>query len=103
MIKEVISRRLKSDVPLPELIVIDGGAGQLSSAELILSEIKGSRPLIIGLAKRLEEIYLTNGTKIRLPVSSSVLQLLQQLRDEAHRFSRKYHFLLRKKKMLGLS
>lgn len=96
MIKEVLSRRLKSEITLPELMVIDGGSGQVSAAASIIKT-----PVVIGLAKRLEEIYLTNGTKIRLPSSSPVLHLLQQLRDEAHRFSRKYHFLLRKKKMLG--
>lgn len=91
MMKEMISRRLKSEIALPDLFVIDGGKEHLFPAPVPM----------IGLAKRLEEIYLPNGTKIRLPADSSALHLLQNLRDEAHRFSRQYHFLLRKQKMLG--
>jgi len=117
MLSEVLSRRLKSDVPLPELFVIDGGRGQLNAAiSVIASEAKQSsrnenRLLrrsaprndtikIIGLAKKDEEIYTENGEIIRLPKNSPALHLLQRLRDEAHRFSRKYHFYLRRKKML---
>lgn len=89
MIKEVISRRLKSAVPLPDLFVIDGGKEHLFPTPIPT----------IGLAKRLETIYYQNQT-IQLPPDSAALQLLQRLRDESHRFSRKYHFLLRRKNML---
>lgn len=90
MMKEMLSRRLKSDVPLPELIVIDGG-----KEHLISMPVK-----TIGLAKRLETIFTDDGRQINLPESSPALHLLQKMRDEAHRFSRKYHFYLRSKKML---
>lgn len=89
MIKEMISRRLKSKIALPELFVIDGGKEHLLPAPVP----------VIGLAKRLETIYYQDKV-IRLPADSPALQLLQRLRDEAHRFSRRYHFLLRKRKML---
>lgn len=97
MMSEVIARRLKSSVPLPELMVIDGGKGQLSA---VMETIKVSNFRVIALAKRLETIITANGTEINLPDSSPALHLLQRLRDEAHRFSRKYHFALRSKKML---
>lgn len=96
MIREVLTRRLKSDVPLPDLFVIDGGKGQLNVALSIISK----RP-VIALAKREEEIYTQDGKIIRLPKNSAALHLLQRLRDEAHRFSRKYHFLLRRNNMLA--
>lgn len=90
MIKEVINRRLKSTIPLPDLIVIDGG-----------KEHKVTVPVpTIYLAKRLETIYFQNKT-IQLPASSPALQLIQRLRDEAHRFSRRYHFWLRAKNMVA--
>lgn len=97
MLQEVLSRRLKSEIPLPELFVIDGGKGQVKKG----LTLKGETLLkIIGLAKRLETIYTDDGREINLPKNSPALHLLQRLRDEAHRFSRKYHFYLRSKKML---
>lgn len=97
MLNEMLSRRLKSAIPLPDLIIIDGGKGQLS----IPSVVEGSRRTsVIGLAKRLETIINTDGQEINLPIGSPALNLIQRLRDEAHRFSRKYHFYLRKKSML---
>ncbi len=89
MMKEIISRRLKADVPLPQLIVIDGGKEHLQVTPVP----------VIGLAKRLETIYYRNKV-FQLSPGSPALQLLQRMRDEAHRFSRKYHFYLRAKKML---
>lgn len=97
MMKEMLSRRLKSNVPLPELIVIDGGKGQVSTVTQI-KQIKQIK--VIGLAKKLETIFTDDGRQINLPESSPALHLLQRMRDEAHRFSRKYHFYLRSKKML---
>jgi excinuclease ABC subunit C len=85
----------------PDLLVIDGGKGQLSSALSVLDELGIAIPAI-GLAKREEEIIrrLPNGgfETIRLPHSSHVLQLLQRVRDEAHRFAVTYHGLLRGKR-----
>jgi excinuclease ABC subunit C len=102
--REVISRRfaggakLAHDWPKPDLILIDGGKGQLSAALEVLEELKIAIPAI-GLAKREEEIIsrLADGgyETIHLPKDSSVLQLLQRIRDEAHRFAVTYHALLR--------
>lgn len=96
MMEEMLKRRLKSDVVMPELIVIDGGKGQLGKITKVVSGVK-----IIGLAKRLETIYTDDGKEIQLGLNSPALHVLQRLRDEAHRFSRKYHFYLRTKNMLG--
>ncbi len=94
MLSEMIARRLKSDIPLPDLFVIDGGRGHLSFKRPPLLKV-------IALAKKQETIYTDDGKEINLPLDSPALHLLQRLRDEAHRFSRKYHFLLRSKKMLS--
>jgi len=105
MMKEMITRRLKSDVPLPELMVIDGGKGQLSVVkEVLVNNLtiqQFSNLKVVGLAKRIETIISLDGDEINLPESSPGLHLLQRLRDEAHRFSRKYHFHLRSKSLLG--
>lgn len=93
MLNEMLSRRLKSAIPLPDLIIIDGGKGQLNALPQIAVPV-------IGLAKRLETIITQDGQEINLPIGSPALNLIQRLRDEAHRFSRKYHFYLRKRSML---
>ena len=101
--KEIIFRRysrlLKESSPLPNLIVIDGGKGQLSAAVESLKELDlyGSIP-IIGIAKKLEELYFP-GDKIPLHLNkkSESLQLIQHLRDEAHRFAITFHRNLRSK------
>lgn len=95
MMGEIVRRRysslLKEGEPLPDLILIDGGLGQLHSAMGVLSSLGVSTP-IISLAKREEEIYTSTSTKpIRLPKSSSALKLLQMCRDEAHRFAISFH------------
>lgn len=95
MLSEVLSRRLKSDVLLPELFVIDGGKGQVDAIASLQHDVK-----TIGLAKKMETIYTDDGQIIQLPLNSPALHLLQRVRDESHRFSRKYHFYLRRKKML---
>lgn len=88
--REMLSRRLKhNDWPTPDLIVVDGGKPQLSTALEELKKVKLYIP-IIGLAKRLEQIVIAvpQGYKtLRLERNSQALQLLQQLRDEAHRFA----------------
>ncbi len=95
--KEVLTRRysrlLKEGKHIPDLIVVDGGKGQLSHAVEALREIGfyGQVP-IIGLAKRLEEVFLPFSSEpVMLPKSSSALKLLQRLRDEAHRFAITFH------------
>lgn len=102
--REVIYRRyaksLKETLPMPDLIVIDGGKGQLSSAMQILKELKLENIQIISLAKKLEEIYVPNQKEpISLPKNSPALHLLQAIRDEAHRFAISYNRLLRKKQV----
>ncbi len=95
-IHEVVSRyfrrRLEEEKPLPELIVVDGGRGQLSAAHAALEAVGiPTRPLI-SLAKRDEEIYVWGRTEpMRLSRRSPALRLLQQGRDEAHRFAVTYN------------
>ena len=86
-------RLLQEREPLPQLIVIDGGKGQLSSALKSL-EVLGLRGkiAIIGIAKRLEEIYFPGDSlPLYLDKKSETLKIIQQLRNEAHRFSLKHH------------
>ncbi len=95
--EEVIYRRysrlLQENQPLPNLILIDGGKGQLSAAQksLELLGLKG-KIAIIGIAKRLEEIYFPNDSiPLYLDKTSETLKVLQHVRNEAHRFSVKHH------------
>lgn len=102
---EVIERRysgsLATELPLPDLIVVDGGKGQLSAAHAVLQRLGLNVP-IIGLAKRLEEVFFPNDPlPHNLPKTSSSLKLLQQVRDEAHRFAVNFHRQLRDKRTLS--
>lgn len=96
------SRLVEENQKLPDLIVIDGGKGQLSSAVSALEELKLINKIeIIGLAKKLEEVFFPGKSEsILLPKSSSSLILLQQIRDEAHRFAITFHRQLRNKNTL---
>jgi len=101
--QEVIERRykrlLEENQPFPELIMVDGGKGQLSSAVEILKNIGVKNQEIIGLAKRLEEVYLPGESESNIiPRTSSSLKLLQHVRDEAHRFAITFHRLRRDKR-----
>lgn len=105
--KEIVSRRykrlLEEEKPLPKLVVIDGGKGQLSSAVEALAElgIYGKMP-IIGIAKRLEEIYFPGDSyPIHIDKKSESLKLLQRIRDEAHRFAITFHRKVRSKNAFG--
>lgn len=104
--REVISRRYSAEAieksPLPDLIIIDGGKGQLSSAVEILTELGHiDKVTVIGLAKRLEEVFFPGiSESTLLPKTSISLKLIQKLRDEAHRFAITYHRLLRDKRTL---
>lgn len=103
MIAEVIDRRLKNDWPTPDLIVVDGGRGQLNAAFEVLKR-RGKEIPIISLAKRLEEIYKVGDPKpLKLSRQSRALKLIQRLRDEAHRFAINYHRKLRSKHFLTSS
>jgi excinuclease ABC subunit C len=87
-------------VRLPDLIVVDGGKGQLSAACRELQRLSLHEIPIIGLAKEYEEIYRPGrALPLRLPEGSGALQLLQRIRDEAHRFANGYHQLLMKKRV----
>jgi len=88
VVSRYFKRRLEEEKPLPDLIVIDGGKGQLSFAHLALEELNlGEHPLI-SLAKREEEIFIWGHAEpLRLSRRSPALRLLQQARDEAHRFA----------------
>ena len=101
--REVISRRYlkakESKEDLPDLIMVDGGKGQLSSAVEILKNMGYTKFNIIGLAKRLEEIFFPDISEAQtIPKTSSSLKLLQQIRDEAHRFAITFHRLRRDKR-----
>ena len=90
--REIIHRRyskvLEENLPFPDLIMVDGGKGQLSSAVDILNELGMKNYEIIGLAKRLEEVFLPGESEAQsIPKTSSSLKLLQHVRDEAHRFA----------------
>jgi len=100
---EVVTRRYKrlkdERLPFPDIIIIDGGMGQLSAAKEALKHVGVQIPLI-SLAKKEEEIYVVGrDTPLRLPHSNKGLQLLQNIRDEAHRFAISYNRLLRKKSL----
>jgi excinuclease ABC subunit C len=87
-------------VRLPDLIIVDGGKGQLSAACRELQRLGLTDRPIIGLAKEFEEIYRpSRPLPLRLPEDSGALQLLQRIRDEAHRFANSYHQLLMKKRV----
>ncbi len=105
--KEVVGRRYKRLVeegkPLPKLVVIDGGKGQLSSAVEALKELDlyGKMP-IIGIAKRLEEIYFPGDQfPIHIDKKSESLRLIQRIRDEAHRFAITFHRKVRSRNAFG--
>src|SRR5437660_5782686 len=93
-------RNPKSYIRLPDLIIVDGGKGQLSAACRELQRLGLHDLPIIGLAKEREEIYRPGrALPLRLPMDSPALRLLQRIRDEAHRFSNTYHQLLMKKRV----
>jgi excinuclease ABC subunit C len=105
-IYEVISRRfqrLHDDSQIfPDLLLVDGGKGQLASALAAFRALEITPPVVISLAKREEEVFLPDQDEpLRLPRHSYALRLLQYVRDEAHRFAQHYHHILRRKSMLG--
>jgi excinuclease ABC subunit C len=84
----------------PNLVVIDGGKGQLNRAVEVLDELAVSDVAVVALAKRMEEVYLpARSEPVIIPRGAEALYLLQQIRDEAHRFALDYHRLRRGKKM----
>jgi excinuclease ABC subunit C len=107
--KEVLTRRLnrlgEPKWEKPDLIIIDGGKGQLSSVMQIVEgiNIEGVKDIdFVSLAKREEEVFLPHKSKsILLPRNSNALYLIQRIRDEAHRFAITFHRELRGKSALG--
>lgn len=101
MMAEMVRRRLKHpEWPRPDLIIIDGGRGQVNAAYHELQPTTYKLQPIYGLAKRLEWLYPPEGEIIKLPRRSLSLKLLQKLRDEAHRFAVAYHRKLHRKSFL---
>ena len=103
--REVVRRRytrvIEEQSEMPDLIMVDGGKGQLSSAHEILRELNLQAHPIISLAKRLEEVFVPEESEpLSIPKTSSALRLLQQVRDEAHRFAITFHRALRDKRTL---
>ncbi len=105
--EEVVYRRYKRQLEenneLPQLIVVDGGKGQLSSAVSALEKLKlRGKISIIGIAKRLEEIYFPgDSVPIYINKNSETLKVIQQLRDEAHRFGINFHRNKRSNAFIG--
>lgn len=88
VVTRYFTRRTAEEKPLPDLVVIDGGKGQLSSAKDALDALGLTQLAVISLAKRDEEIFLPGrGDPVKLPRRSPALRMLQQARDEAHRFA----------------
>jgi excinuclease ABC subunit C len=105
-IREVVSRRFRKrrdDIEVrPDVLLIDGGKGQLGKALEAFQVLGIQPPLVLSLAKREELVYVMGRTEpLRLSRRSYALRLLQYVRDEAHRFAQHYHHILRRKRTLG--
>src|SRR5206468_4690893 len=83
------------------LVVVDGGAGQVSAARAALDRVATAPVSLIGLAKREETVVREGGPPLRLPRRSPSLRALQRLRDEAHRFGLAYHRVLRRRRRIA--
>ena len=104
-IREVVWRRYKyagMEAGLfPDVILIDGGKGQLSAAYSAFDELEFRPPVLLSLAKKEEELFVHGrGGAVRLPRNDAALRVLQAVRDEAHRFAQSYHHILRRKATL---
>ena len=105
-IHEVIARRYRrlsdENEVFPDILLIDGGKGQLNAALAAFRDQEITPPTLLSLAKQEEEIYLpSESDPIKLSRHSFALRLLQYVRDEAHRFAQHYHHILRRKSQLG--
>ena len=105
-IHEVVARRFQrlhdeSEV-FPDILLIDGGKGQLNAALSAFAQLEIKPPILLSLAKREEEIFLPGESEpLRLSRHAYALRLLQYVRDESHRFAQHYHHQLRRKSSLG--
>ncbi len=105
-IREVVGRRYRDagqgQELYPDVIVIDGGLGQLHAAQEVFDRLKTQPPMVIALAKKEELLYVqAKSQPIRLGRNNPGLKLCQAIRDEAHRFAQHYHHILRRKKVVG--
>jgi excinuclease ABC subunit C len=105
MLSEVIKRRyfrlIEEKIPLPDLILIDGGRSHLLTAEKGLKKLGLKIPLV-SIAKKQENIYIQGKVKpLKLNSDIPALNLIRRIRDEAHRFAIKYHHVLRRKRTIG--
>jgi len=106
MLYEVLQRRFKRASPaadswaiLPDLVLIDGGKGQLNSAQAAMRQVGAGSVPVASIAKEREQIFIPQRSEpVILPATSPGLQLLQRLRDEAHRFALSYHHKIRRQK-----
>ena len=103
-IREVVTRRFRrlahDEEVFPDILLIDGGLGQLNAALEAFRLLNIEPPCLISLAKREEEIYRPGHAEpLRLSRHAAALRLLQYIRDEAHRFAQHYHHILRRKRM----
>lgn len=105
-LKEVLLRRYRhaaaGEELWPDLVLVDGGIGQLHAAQDVFEELKVSPPKLASIAKREEIVYVAGEDEpLKLPATNPVRKLLQYVRDEAHRFAQHYHHILRRKKTIG--
>ncbi|MHC5098292.1 MAG: excinuclease ABC subunit UvrC [Planctomycetota bacterium] len=105
-LKEVVARRYKRAIAgqelWPDLVLIDGGIGQLHAAEEAFAEMDAPIPRLASIAKKEEIIFIHGQDKpLKLPANSAVRKLFQYVRDESHRFAQHYHHILRSKRVLG--
>ncbi|MCE9564342.1 MAG: excinuclease ABC subunit UvrC [Planctomycetes bacterium] len=104
--REVVTRRFRrlseEDEVFPDILLIDGGKGQLNAAIEAFKNLGIDPPCVISLAKQEEEIFRPGESEsIKLSRHSAALRLLQYVRDESHRFAQHYHHMLRRKRMTG--
>ncbi|MBE0478516.1 excinuclease ABC subunit UvrC [Candidatus Aerophobetes bacterium] len=104
MLEEVIKRRyrkvLRERKELPQLVLIDGGKGQVGICSRALKELNLQQIFVVGLAKEMEQVFLpTRSAPVDIPLNSPAMKLLQRVRDEAHRFAHSYHIKKRQKKI----
>lgn len=101
MMREVLTRRIKNKWPKPDLLVVDGGKPQVRIAQQVLAELNFDVPLI-GIAKSPDRLVIGDQymPTVRPPLNNLGFNLIRALRDESHRFAKKYHVYLRGKKMV---
>jgi excinuclease ABC subunit C len=105
-LKEVVTRRYKKAMAgqelWPDLVLIDGGVGQLHAAEEAFAEMDAAMPQLASIAKKEEIIFVHGHSKpLKLASNDPVRKLIQYVRDESHRFAQHYHHILQSKRMTG--